>query len=90
MDPSVTESEIAYPSEETLSRAESFGVLQTETSQLMDSLWLSVKTSGSDVTGYLIGGSILVALAVAVTVYTTLRRKRRLARRGISRRMNMQ
>ncbi len=90
MDPEVTGSEIAYPSAEILSRSESFNALPTETSQLMDSLWLSVKTSGSETTGYLIAGGVLVALAVGLTTFVKLRRKRRLARRGISRRMNLE
>ena len=90
MDPAVAESEVAYPDAGTLSRGESFSALPTETSQLMDSLWLSVKTSGSDVTAYLIGGAILIGCAIAITVYMKLRRKRKLARRGISRRMNNQ
>lgn len=53
----------------------------------MDSLWLSVKTAGSDVTSYLIAAGILVAVAAGLTIFLKLRRKRRLARRGISRRM---
>ena len=88
MDPEVTESEIAYPSDETLSVSESFSALPTETSQLMDSLWLSVKTSGSETTGYLIAGAFLVALAVFLTTFFKIRRKKKLAMRGMSRRMN--
>ena len=87
MDPEVAGSEIAYPSNETLAVSESFNALPTETSQLMDSLWLSVKTSGNDTTGYLIAAAVLVAAAVVLTTWLKLRRKRRLARRGISRRM---
>lgn len=87
MDPEVAESEVAYPSDETLAVSESFNALATETSQLMDSLWLSVKTSGSDTTFYLISGAVLIAVAVALTVFLKLRRRRRLARRGISRRI---
>lgn len=88
MSPEVANSEIAYPSDETLSISESFGALDTETSQLMDSLWLSVKTSGSDTTRYLISGAVLVVLALVLTTVFKLRRRRRIARRGISRRMN--
>ena len=87
MDPEVTESEIAYPDEETLSRSESFNALPTETSQLMDSLWLSVKTSGSETTGYLIAAAVLVGGAIFLTTFMKIRRQRRIARRGISRRM---
>ena len=90
MDPEVAESEIAYPSDEALAVSESFNALDTQTSQLMDSLWLSVKTSGSDTTFYLITGAVLVAAAVFMTTFFKVRRKRRLARRGISRRMDGQ
>ena len=87
MDPELAENPIAYPSDEILSRGESFNNLPTVTSQLMDSLWLSVKTAGSDVTGYLVAAAILVAAAAGLTIALKLRKKRRLSRRGISRRM---
>lgn len=86
MDPNVASSEIAYPSDEMLSRGESFSALSQQTSQLMDSLWLAVKTSGNDTTFYLISGAVLVALAIFFTVFLKLRRRRRLAMRGSSRR----
>ena len=88
MDPEVAESEIAYPSDETLSVSESFNALPTETSQLTDSLWLSVKTSGSETMGYLIAGAVMVAVAVFLTTFYKLRRRKKLAMRGMSRRMN--
>ena len=88
MDPEVAESEIAYPSDETLSVSESFNALPTETSQLMDSLWLSVKTSGSETMGYLIAGAVMVTVAVFLTTFYKLRRRKKLAMRGMSRRMN--
>ncbi len=90
MDPDLAASEVAYPSEETLSNSESFQALPMESSQLMDSLWLSVKTSGNDTQRYLIAGGIMILLAVALTIFWKLRRKRRLARRGISRRVEQQ
>ena len=86
MDEEVASSEIAYPSDETLAVSQSFNALDIETSQLMDSLWLSVKTSGSDTAGYLIAAAVLVVLAGSLTTFLKLRRKRRLAMRGISRR----
>lgn len=90
MDPAVSESAIAYPDADTLLGGESFNSLPTETSQLMDSLWLSVKTSGSDTAKYLISGAVLAALAIGLTVYSKVQRRRKLARRGISRRMENQ
>ena len=67
MSPDLAESDIAYPSEEVLANSEGFLALPTEATQLMDSLWLSVKTSGNETTTYLIAGAILVAIAVFVT-----------------------
>jgi len=90
MDPEVAGSEVAYPNDETLAVSESFNALAIETSQLMDSLWLSVKTSGNDTTSYLIAAAVLVIVAITLTTVLKLRRRRRLARRGISRRMNQQ
>ena len=86
MDPDTVESEIAYPGEETLAVSEAFNALPIETSQLMDNLWLSVKTSGSDMLLYLISGAVLLGFAVVMTVYVKVRRKRKIARRGMSRR----
>jgi len=87
MDPDLASSDVAYPSDEVMENSESFLALPIEASQLMDSLWLSVKTSGSETTGYLIAGAFLVAIAVFLTTFFKLRRRRRLARRGISRRI---
>lgn len=88
MSPDLAESEIAYPSEEVLANSEGFLSLPIEATQLMDSLWLSVKTSGNETTSYLIAGAVLLAGALFLTVYVKLRRRRKLARRGISQRMN--
>ena len=89
MSPDLAESDIAYPSEEVLAKSEGFLALPTEATQLMDSLWLSVKTSGSETTTYLIAGAILLAAALFLTIFVKVRRRRRLARRGISRRMDV-
>ncbi|MGE4354058.1 MAG: PotD/PotF family extracellular solute-binding protein [Oscillospiraceae bacterium] len=48
MDESMAASDIAYPDSTTLARATNFLNLQPETSQLMDSLWLEVKTQSSE------------------------------------------
>lgn len=73
MDPSVTESDIAYPDAETLARGRGFLYLPTETNQLMDSLWLGVKTEGGVEWTPIVGISVFVA---AVAVYLTGRRVR--------------
>lgn len=86
MDPEVAESPIAYPDEDTLARGASFKALSIDASQRMNALWLDVKTAGSGTTASLItAGGALAALA-ALTVALKIRRKRRIARRGISRR----
>lgn len=85
MDPDVAGSEIAYPDAETLAVAKSFSALDTQTNQMMDSLWLSVKTSGRGASGYIIGAAVLVAGAVILTVILRARKKRRMARRKSSR-----
>ena len=82
MDPEVSSSEIAYPSAETLARSEAFLYLPTESNQLMDSLWLDVKTGDSEDTTVMmavtIGGNVL---ALAILLIHSLRKKRRRARR---------
>ncbi len=69
MDPEMAESDIAYPSAETLSRSESFLFLPQETTQFMDSLWLTVKTGGSSDTVMI---AITVVLAVLLIVWLTV------------------
>ena len=86
MDPDLANNEVCYPSEETLANSESFLALPIEASQMMDSLWLSVKTSGNELTGYLIATAILVGSAVFLTTFFKLRRRKKLSMRGISRR----
>lgn len=85
MDPEVAESEIAYPSAETLARTESFLYLPPETNQLMDSLWLEVKTGGgSGNTVLIVAAVVVVVVIIAVLVLVTLRKKKKKARRGRS------
>ena len=79
MDPETAESEIAYPSAETLSRGEAFLYLDPETTHLMDSLWLEVKTEGETDYTPIIG--ICVTIAV-VAVYLTARGVRDRRRRA--------
>lgn len=60
MDPDMASSDIAYPSDEVLERAESFLALSTSASQHMDKLWLDVRAES--------GGNTLVYVAAAVVV----------------------
>lgn len=78
MDPEVTGSEVAYPSEETLSRGQSFLPLSDEATQQLDSLWLEVKTSG-DITAYLIGFGAAAVIIAGACLAVTLRRRKRMA-----------
>ncbi len=84
MDPEIAESEIAYPSAEVLSRTENFLYLPAETNQLMDSLWLEVKTGSSSNTMLIIAAVAVVVVVAAVLVIITLRKKKKKARRGRS------
>ena len=73
---------MAYPSEETLSNGQSFVYLPTQSSQLMDSLWLEVKTDGSNPMVYLVAALIVVAVVVVLAVVLQSRKKKKQARRG--------
>ena len=85
MDPSVAESEVAYPSDEVLARSETFLYLPPETNQLMDALWLEVKTGeGSSNTTIIIAAVVVVVLIAAILVFFSVRKKKKKARRGRS------
>lgn len=82
MDPEVSSSEVAYPSAETLARSEAFLYLPTESNQLMDSLWLDVKTGDSEDTTVMMAVTIgIIVLALAILLIHSLRKKRRRVRR---------
>ena len=82
MDPSVAESEIAYPAEETLARSESFMYLPQETSQLMDSLWLQVKTGGnSGDMAMTVVTLVIFALLILIPTGYSIRKKQRKRKR---------
>ncbi len=81
MDPAVAESPVAYPDEQTLSRSESFLYLPSETTQLMDSLWLQVKTGNNDDTAMTVVTLTILALLVLIPTVSSIRKKRRKARR---------
>lgn len=81
MDPEVTSSPVAYPDDETLARTESFGALSTQATQLMNDLWLNVKTTGSNTTLYIVISVVAVLAIAAVFVLMNVRRHRKKARR---------
>ena len=81
MDPDTVASDVAYPDAETLGRGSAFSFLQTETSQLMDSLWLEVKTQGSvDTYAIVCMAAVVVVLAAYFTIHG-IRKKKRIANR---------
>ena len=86
MDPEVANDPVAYPDAETLSRGSSFLALPTESTQLMDSLWLTVKTAGGNTSFYLWSSAAVLILVVGLLTIAKIRKKRRIARRGCSRR----
>ncbi len=83
MSEEIASSDIAYPSAETLARAESFLFLGSETNQLMDSLWLDVKTggSGSGIVLYIVIAAAAVLLIAALIIGMNIRKKKKLAAR---------
>ena len=81
MDEEVSSSEIAYPSAETLAGGQSFLFLDTATTQLVDSLWLGVKTEGSVDYGPLIGIAVTVGAMVLFLAVRGARKRRRMASR---------
>ncbi len=60
--------------------------LPSDAVQRMNALWLDVKAAGTNTTVYLTAAAAALAALAALTVFLRLRRRRRLARRGISRR----
>jgi len=81
MDEEMSASEIAYPSEETLANGESFLYLDAESTQLMDSLWLEVKTEGGVSYGPIIGIAAVVVIVAAYFIYRSRKLKRRKSKR---------
>ena len=81
MDPETAESEIAYPTEETLANGRAFINLSEDTSRFTDSLWLQVKTQGGVDTYAIVCMCAVVVLLAAYFVIHNARRKKRIANR---------
>ena len=81
MDPETAESEIAYPTEETLSSGRAFINLSEDTSRFTDSLWLQAKTQGSVDTYAIVCMCAVVVLLAAYFIIHNARRKKRIANR---------
>ena len=82
MDPEITENEIVYPSEEILSGGVSFNALSQTGNQLMNELWLSVKTSEDILGRYIIITGAAIVLCVGFLLIHSIRTKKRIKRRG--------
>ena len=90
MDPEVSGNEIAYPAEDVLARGEAFLNLSPESTKLMDSLWLKVKTDSSqsneNESGIYIGLAAAVgAIVVFFFVRSQAQRKKKAARESSKR-----
>lgn len=81
MDPDTAASEIAYPTQETLSNGRAFINLSAETSQFTDSLWLQVKTQGGVDTYAIVCMCAVVVLLAAYFIIHGVRKKKRIANR---------
>ena len=81
LDEEVTSSPVSYPDDETLARSESFAELGVEATQTMNDLWLSVKTSTSNTTLYLILTIAAIAAVILFFIISGIVRRRRKARR---------
>ena len=81
MDPALANDPITYPDPEILERSSSFTNLSLEATQHMNSLWLSVKTSGDDTAKYLMITAVIMVVALVWIGLQKLRRRRRKARR---------
>ena len=81
MDPAMAESDIAYPSAEVLSNGTAFSYLDIDTNQLMDSLWLEVKTQGGVDSYAIISMAVVAAGLLAYFVIHNIRKKKRIANR---------
>ena len=81
LDEEVTSSPVSYPDEQTLARSESFAELSVEATQIMNDLWLSVKTDGANTTLYLVLTLLAVAAVIVFFVISGIIEKRRKARR---------
>ena len=81
MDPDTVASDIAYPSAETLAKGSAFSYLDEQTNQLMDSLWLEVKTQGSVDSYAIVCMGVVAAGLASYFIIHGIRKKKRIANR---------
>ena len=81
IDPTLSESEIAYPSDEAKKNMERFTNLSDEANQFMDDLWISVVRTNELTVGFWIGvGVICIVILAAVFRNMYVKKKRMEAR----------
>ena len=80
MDEEMASNPVAYPDDATLARGYAFLNLPAEINQKMDSLWLDVKTGGSN-SRVLLFGVIGAVVVIALLVILLVSRKNRLKKR---------
>ncbi len=85
MSDEVAQSPIAYPEAATLAHGFSFSALSEPGTQLMNRLWLEVKTDGTSALLYWILGGVAVLAVVAIWLFLKVRRRRKKAQRGKNR-----
>ena len=81
LDEEVTSSPVSYPDDETLARSESFAELGVGATQTMNDLWLSVKTSTSNTTLYLVLTITALAAVILFFLISGIIKRRKKARR---------
>ena len=81
LDEELAASPIAYPDEETLSRGVQYTFLEPQTMQLMDALWLTVKTEGRPDLSPAIGICATILLVGGFLIWRSARDRRRKANR---------
>lgn len=90
MEPEVSGNEIAYPSEEILKGGQAFLNLSPESTRLMDSLWLKIKTdsaqSSENESDIYIGLAIIIGATLLFFLIRSELERRKRAARGSSRR----
>ena len=80
--PELLEDEVLYPPAEVLERGEAFHALSTDATQLMNELWLSVKTQEADLAKYVILTVVALIVCIGLYLFFHFRKKRLKERRG--------
>ena len=84
MEEDIADSPIAYPDDEVLAKGSSFLNLSKASNQLMDELWLDVKTQSENdgIDSYIIVFIVIAVIAVAAIIGVSVSRKNKRKERG--------